>query len=149
MSIEIKKSQAASTLSLTPLIDVVFLLLIFFLVASRFAQEDRRIPIELPSATSATPMTEQPKELVVDIDSDGQFVLNGNDVSLEELETELVRAVASNPVHQSVVIRADRRVEFQAVVSVMDLCNRTGVADYTVTTQEGPDGYQAEKPSQG
>ncbi|MEZ6091859.1 MAG: biopolymer transporter ExbD [Pirellulaceae bacterium] len=55
------KSQATSTLSLTPLIDVVFLLLIFFLVASRFAQEDRRMPIELPSATSATPMTEQPK----------------------------------------------------------------------------------------
>ncbi|QDS86202.1 Biopolymer transport protein ExbD [Rosistilla ulvae] len=141
MAVQLKKSQATSTLSLTPLIDVVFLLLIFFLVASRFAQEDRRIPIELPSATSATPMTEQPKEIVVDIDSEGALVLNGNTVTADELEAELVRGVASNPVHQSVVIRADRRVQFQAVVTVMDLCNRTGVADYTVTTQEGPGEY--------
>ena len=86
-------------------------------------------------------MTEQPKEIVVDIDKDGLIVLNGTDVELEALEVELVKAVATNPVHQSVVIRADKRVAFQSVVSVMDLCNRTGVADYTVTTQEGPDAY--------
>lgn len=141
MSIEIKKSHATGTLSLTPLIDVVFLLLVFFLVTTRFAQEDPRMPIELPSATSATPMTEPPKEITVDIDSQGQLVLNGVDVSESELEGELTKAVASNPAHQSVVIRADRAVQFQSVVTVMDVCNRTGVADYSVTTQEGPDSY--------
>ncbi|MEZ6091860.1 MAG: prenyltransferase/squalene oxidase repeat-containing protein [Pirellulaceae bacterium] len=73
---------------------------------------------------------------MVDIDQDGLLILNGTDVDLNTLEIELVKAVATNPVHQSVVIRADKRVAFQSVVSVMDLCNRTGVADYTVTTQE-------------
>ena len=53
----IKRSRVASTLSLTPLIDVVFLLLIFFLVTSEFEEEERRLDIVLPTATSAVPMT--------------------------------------------------------------------------------------------
>jgi biopolymer transport protein ExbD len=52
------------------------------------------------------------------------------------LEELLRQAVANNPAHQSVVIRADRRVEFDHVVAVMNLCNRVGVADYSVTTQD-------------
>ena len=83
-------------------------------------------------------MIEEPKELVVDIDADGQFVLNSAVVTESDLESRMTEAVASNPAHQSVVIRADRRVPFQAVVMVMDICNRTGVADYSVTTQDGP-----------
>jgi biopolymer transport protein ExbD len=54
---------------------------------------------------------------------------------------ELVRAaVDNNPTNQSAVIRADRKASFQPVVSVMDICNRTGVVDYSVTTLEGPQG---------
>lgn len=138
MSVSIKRSSAAANLSLTPLIDVVFLLLIFFLVTSKFDEEERRLPIELPVATSATPMTQKPREMTIDIDRAGQYFVNGQGVSVVELEAALRRAVASNPTNQSVVIRADAEVAFQPVVSAMDLCNTTGVADYTVTTQEGP-----------
>ncbi len=140
MTVQIKRSSAAGTLSLTPLIDVVFLLLIFFLVTSRFDEEERRLPIELPIATSATPMTQRPREVMVDIDREGSFYVNGKALSPEELEETLRRAVASNPTNQMVVIRADAGVSFQPVVSVMDMCNRTGVAEYTTTTKEGPDG---------
>ena len=140
MSVTIKRSAAAGTLSLTPLIDVVFLLLIFFLVTSKFDEQERQLPIELPVATSATPMTERPREISVDIDREGNLFVNGQPVTGEELERVLRRAVANNPTHQLVVIRADAAVPFQPVVFVMDLCNRSGVADYTVTTQEGPAG---------
>lgn len=136
----IKRSSVASTLSLTPLIDVVFLLLIFFLVTSEFEEEERRLDIVLPTATSAVPMTSRPREVVVDIDEQGIVYLNGQQTSLQELERLLEIAVSNNPTNQSVVIRADRSTTFQPVVSVMDVCNRTGVSDYTVTTQEGPDG---------
>lgn len=139
MSIQIKRSQAAN-LSLTPLIDVVFLLLIFFLVTSEFEEEERKLDIVLPTATSATPMTGKPREVVVDIDPRGQLYVGGQAMTMAQLEEILVRAVANNPTNQSVVIRADRRVTFQPVVNVMDLCNRTGVSDYSVTTQEGPAG---------
>ena len=47
-------------------------------------------------------------------------------------------AVASNPTSQTAVIRADQNTPFQPVVSVMDVCNRTGVSDYSVTTQDAP-----------
>lgn len=135
-----KRSPIASTLSLTPLIDVVFLLLIFFLVTSEFEEEERRLDIVLPSATSAVPMTSKPREVVVDIDGDGVVYLHGEATSLDELQRLLGIAVASNPTNQTVVIRADRSTSFQPVVSVMDICNRTGVRDYSVTTREGPEG---------
>jgi biopolymer transport protein ExbD len=135
-----KRSPIASTLSLTPLIDVVFLLLIFFLVTSEFEEEERRLEIVLPSATSAVPMTSKPREVIVDIDADGAVYLHGEMTSLEELQRLLGAAVASNPTNQTVVIRADRNTAFQPVVSVMDICNRTGVRDYSVTTREGPEG---------
>lgn len=133
-----RHSSVASTLSLTPLIDVVFLLLIFFLVTSEFEEEERRLDIVLPSATSATPMISKPREIVVDIDSGGSLYLSGQPTSLLELQRLLRIAVASNPTNQTVVIRADRSTSFQPVVSVMDLCNKSGVSDYSVTTQEGP-----------
>jgi biopolymer transport protein ExbD len=136
----IKRSSVAATLSMTPLIDVVFLLLIFFFVTSEFEEEERRLNIVLPSATSAVPMTGKPREIVVDIDAAGVVYLSGQRTALDELQRLLRIAVASNPTNQTVVIRADRQTSFQPVVSVMDVCNKTGVSDYSVTTQEGPQG---------
>lgn len=140
MAVEIKRSTVAGTLSLTPLIDVVFLLLIFFLVTSEFEDEERRLDIVLPTATSAVPMSVKPREVVIDVDSEGVIYLRGQTITLEQLQQLLTDSVAKNPTNQSVVIRADRQTSFQPVVNVMDVCNRTGVSDYSVTTQEGPEG---------
>ncbi|MFG0268303.1 MAG: ExbD/TolR family protein [Rhodopirellula sp. JB055] len=140
MAVQLKRSNVAGTLSLTPLIDVVFLLLIFFLVTSEFEDEERQLDIVLPSATSAVPMTSKPREVVVDIDADGTVYLRGKATPLKELEQLLQKAVASNPTNQTVVIRADQNASFQPVVNVMDVCNRTGVSDYSVSTKDGPAG---------
>lgn len=138
MPIEVKRSTVAGTLSLTPLIDVVFLLLIFFLVTSEFEEEERRLDIVLPTAVSAAPMTSKPREIVIDVDAEGLIYLSGQVTNLDELEQLMIAAVAQNPTNQTAVIRADRATPFQPVVSVMDVCNRAGVTDYSVTTQEGP-----------
>ena len=124
---------------MAPLIDVVFLLLIFFLVTSEFEEEERRLDIVLPTATSAVPMTSKPREMVIDIDTQGELYLSGKATDLAELQILLESAVSNNPTNQTVVIRADRATAFQPVVSVMDVCNRTGVTDYSVTTKEGPE----------
>jgi len=138
LPIAIKRSSAANNLSLTPLIDVVFLLLIFFLVTSKFEDEERRLDIVLPAASSATPMTRKPREIVIDVDSSGKVYLRGQEMGLEELERLLTAAVVDNPTSQSAIIRADGTTAFQPVVSVMDICNRTGIVDYSVTTREAP-----------
>ena len=132
-------------MSLTPLIDVVFLLLIFFLVTSEFEEEERRLKIVLPEATSAAPMTGQPREIVIDIDEAGEIYMRGQPLGLPELDRLLRDAVQNNPTGQaSAVIRADRATSFQPVVSVMDVCNRTGISNYSVTTQEGPQASQSD-----
>ncbi len=135
MTVKIDKGRALGALSLTPLIDVVFLLLVFFLVTTRFAQEDRELKVELPSASEAQPLIAEPRKLFVNIDQKGEYYVEGRRMKIDDVEEVLRSAMTDNPVNQSVVIRADKRVAFDFVVAVMNLCNRTRVKDYSVTTR--------------
>ena len=139
MSVKLEKGSAVGTLSLTPLIDVVFLLLIFFLVATKFAEEDRTIDVQLPSASESKPLIEQPDEIFINIDHEGRYFVDGKTLTADEIEAVLRQAAVNNPTGQSVIIRADRRVQFDFVVVVMNLCNRVNITDYRVTT-EGAEG---------
>jgi len=138
MSVELKKGRALGSLSLTPLIDIVFLLLIFFLVATRFAEEDREMDVRLPAASEAMPLTVKPRELFVNINDQGEFIVSGKKMEdQEELFAVIRRAVDNNPGSQSVVIRGDERSMLRYAVQVMNLCNRAGVKDYTINTSPG------------
>jgi biopolymer transport protein ExbD len=133
MAVKIKKGQALGSLSLTPLIDVVFLLLIFFLVATRFAQEDRELDVMLPAASEAKPLTVQPKEMFINIDHNGRYFVDGKTLAADEVEQVLQQAVVDNPINQSVIVRADKRVQLDYVVFVMNMCNKVGIFDYSLT----------------
>ncbi len=135
MAITIKRGQVLGVLSMTPLVDVVFLLLIFFLVASRLSQEDRELDIPLPSAAQAMPMTVEPQEMIVNIDQRGLILVNNQTMNAEQFEGLLVESIANNPLGQSVLIRADRRVPLQTPVSVMDICLKCG-ASYSLSVAD-------------
>jgi biopolymer transport protein ExbD len=135
MTVQLKQGRVLSALSMTPLIDVVFLLLIFFLVASRLSQEDREMDVPLPSAANAMPMTAEPQELVVNIDRRGALYVNNQNMQAEQFEQLLRESIRNNPLGQSVIIRADKRVQFQTPVNVMDICLKCG-ADYSISTSE-------------
>lgn len=138
MAIELKQGRVLGALSLTPLIDVVFLLLIFFLVASRLSQEDRQLDIALPSAANAMPMAVMPQELVVNVDAQGRIYIDGVELRLMDFEAMIQQRVVDNPTGQSVVIRADRRVPFQAPVDVMDVCLKHGIPySASIADEEG------------
>ncbi len=137
---KIKTSSALSQLGLTPLIDIVFLLLIFFLVATRFAEEEREMDVLLPEASEAQPLTSKPRELFINIDHEGRYYVTGRIVTLDELQPILNAAYVNNPGRASVVIRADRRCRWEYVVAAMNACNRAKIRDYRVTTHEGPPG---------
>ena len=89
MAVKFDKSSAIGTLSLTPLIDIVFLLLIFFLVATEFAKEDREMKVVLPSASEAKPLTSKPSALYVNILQDGTFIVDRQILKPEQLEKVL------------------------------------------------------------
>ncbi len=126
MAVKLKQAESLGALSITPLIDVVFLLLIFFLVATRFEQQDREMDFPLPDASMAQPASIKPREVFINIDNNGRYFVGGKQVTLAELKAVLMRAVANNPLHQSAMVRADRRVQLQPVVSAINTCKEVG-----------------------
>ncbi len=137
MSVQIDKGQALGHLSLTPLIDIVFLLLIFFLVATRFAEEEREMDVLLPEASQAQPLVAKPREMFINIDQQGRYYVTGKILSIDEVTQVLRTAWVNNPARQSVIIRADRRCRWEFVVAAMNACNQAHIYDYRVTTRDG------------
>lgn len=135
MAVSFQKSRALSSLDLTPLIDVVFQLIIFFLVATEFDSEDRELDVTLPKASEARPITAKPEEVFVSIDKDGHYFMKGKQCTIDEVETLLREAKTDNPLSQSVILRADKNVALDHVVAVMNLCTKVGMAEYTITTE--------------
>ena len=139
MPVTIKKGTALSSLSMTPLIDIVFLLLIFFLVTTRFAEEDHELEVMLPTASEAKPLIVRPKEIFINIDQEGRYFLSNQIVDLPSIEKQLASADVSNPQGQTVIIRADKRCQWKAVVDAISACQRAGIHDIRPTTA-GPEG---------
>ena len=132
MSVRIDKGRLGTGLELTPMIDVVFLLMIFFLVASKLEEDDRAIDVILPRASAAKPLTSRPRELIINIDRGGNIYAGARPVEATELVWLLRQAVADNPGRQKVTVRADENVAHKHVVAVMDACVQAGVEDYSV-----------------
>ena len=114
------------TLNLTPMIDIVLLLVIFFMVGTQFTEAERQYEIELPTVTEARPLTGTPDELVVNVAEDGQVFLGDVPVTDEQLRTELVAAKARYS-DQAVVIRGDRDLMYQKVMTLLNICQRAGI----------------------
>jgi biopolymer transport protein ExbD len=122
--------------NLTPLIDVVFLLLIFFMVSTTFTRETR-LSVMLPEATGVAPVTDS-RMIEVSIAADGTFVVNGERLTRSDRDT--LRAVLLPLSQQGTevpfVIIADAQATHQAVVTVMDVAGRLGFANLSIATQE-------------
>jgi len=136
MAVRLKHGTSLFSLSLTPLIDVVFLLLIFFLVATKFAEEERELDVLLPDASEAQPLTSKPRELFINIDADGRYFVRGEILTLDELYAALKLAWVNNPGRASVIIRADKRCSWQYVVAAINLCLKANIRNYRVTARE-------------
>ena len=134
--IQIQQSKALSNLSLTPLIDVVFLLVIFFLVSTRFSEEERSVDINVPDSLTSVPMSEKPQELVVNITAEGKFLINEKEYNDTELYQTLKQHWNNNPPKNNVIIRADRNCRFEPIFFCIDSCREIGIKDYCVTVKE-------------
>lgn len=136
MAIQLNKGRAFGVLDMTPMIDMVFNLLIFFMVVTRFAEEERDMKVLLPSGTEAMPLTARPQEIFVNIDSQGGYFFRGRQLTQQELGQVLRDAAVNNPASQSVIIRADKRVPWDFVATAMRLCNEAGIRDYSASLTE-------------
>jgi biopolymer transport protein ExbD len=136
MSVRINKGRLSGGLELTPMIDVVFLLMIFFLVASKLDEADRFIDVVLPKASAAKPLTSRPREFLVNIDREGNYFVGARPVAIGDLQTLLKQAAVDNPKRQTVIVRADENVAHKFVVAAMNACVEAGIEDYQVQSAE-------------
>ena len=134
MTVKINKGHSSGLVNLTPMIDVVFQLLLFFLVASKFAEDERELNIVLPHASEARPLSTKPDLLFVNVDAQGRYFVGQEEFNVAGLEAKLKQVSSNNPGQQTVEIRADRQCRWEFVVEVMNLCNKAGIRDYRVTT---------------
>ncbi len=136
MAVKIQKGNALASLSITPLIDVVFLLLIFFLVATKFDEEESALDIQLPQATESTPIWSLPQSLIININRKGEYFVSGKNISSEELKTLLQTSWENPKADSSVIIRGDERAPFGSVVEAANLCQELKLNYSTVTREE-------------
>lgn len=121
-------------LNLTSMMDVVFLLLIFFMVGSRFNEDkERQLDVQLPTVSAAQPLTDPPDELIVNVYRDGKILLGAAPKTLPELIKELEQARKKFP-DQAVVIRGEGEGKYQAVVDVLVACHQAKIKHFSLAT---------------
>lgn len=117
-------------LNIAPLIDVVFLQLIYFMLTSSFIMQPG-IRINLPQATTSETITE--KEVLVSITKEGAIFYRETPLTMEQLEKVLQDLVAINK-DRVLIIKGDRKAEHGIVVGVMDIARRTGISKIVIGT---------------
>jgi biopolymer transport protein ExbD len=126
-------SQQGAELELAPMIDVVFLLLIFFIVSWQSARFERDMDISVPSAEEAENKDRQAGEIIINVRKDGTVVLNGLEVTNAELLTKL-KAVSDAYPDQAVILRGSSEASFQAIINVLDEVKRAGIWNVAFAT---------------
>ncbi|QDT31625.1 MULTISPECIES: ExbD/TolR family protein [Thalassoglobus] len=121
-------------LNLTPMIDIVLLLVIFFMVGTQFTEHENKFEILLPTVSDAQPLTALPDELIVNVANDGSIFLGGEAKTVEELEKDL-RAARERYPEQTVIIRGDGPGPYQHVMTVLNICNRAKIKSIQLANQ--------------
>lgn len=131
-----RQKSAEVSVNLTPLIDVVFLLLIFFMVSTTFTQETH-LSLDLPEATGEDSETVV-KQIEIVISVDGQYVVNGRSLVNNKINTlrKVLQEQSGNDLSTPLVITADANTPHQAVVTAMDAAGQEGFSHLSLTTQK-------------
>ena len=133
MALKLPPPEAPS-LNLTPMIDIVFLLIIFFMVGTKFTELERRLTLEVPQVQEAGPMAPAPKARTVSVYRDGRIELDGEATTLDELTRQLELATEQYA-GTSVIVRGDGDSSFQTVAEVLAACRKAGISDLGITVR--------------
>lgn len=123
-----------AAIDMAPMIDLVFLLLIFFMVAS-VVQELAKVPVDIPTSEHAKVPEDTSGRVMLSIDANGQVYYQTVPVTIEELKPLIVAELDMNP-KARVLIRADKRVEYKICKEVMIACGEVGATDMIYATFE-------------
>ena len=128
-----KREEEDYSLSMTPLIDMVFLLLIFFMVSTQFIDFSRRMDIQLPESKAGA-VDEKTMVFVLEITKERKIYLNGEEIRQEEIEPKVREANSRQP-RKSAVIRADKGLPYGEVVEIMGMFQQVGIKDIGIVVK--------------
>lgn len=129
---EINTGQAAE-LELAPMVDVVFQLLIFFIVSWQFARFERDMDISVPAAEQTESKDRQAGEIIINVRKDGTIVLNGLVVTEAALLDKL-KAISEAYPDQAAILRGSSEAEFQSIINVLDVIKEAGIWNVAFAT---------------
>ena len=131
----VSRGRIKPTIDMSPLVDVVFLLIIFFTVSTTF-REGTGLPVSLPEAGTATSTASETVEITVS--ADGRMELQGQVyASIEDVRPVLARALEEGP-SRRVIVRGDRTSSYGTIVQVMDLTRELGAEGMSLATKKNP-----------
>jgi biopolymer transport protein ExbD len=125
--------QERPTIQMAPLIDIVFLTLIFFMTMALYSQMESEISISVPKSKTSTEAVRSPGEIMINITEDGQFIINQKKVDLAGLD-EMLKNVAKLFPDQPVIIRADENTKHKSIIQVLDTCASANIWDISFAT---------------
>jgi biopolymer transport protein TolR len=123
--------------NLAPMIDVILVLTIFFMCATKFSGDERQFELDLPEVGGA-PVVEAARPEIVEVGADGALRLGPDDVSLEELGTRLAAARGVQP-DVAVMIRGERAVPHGRMAEIYETCRAAGVRHVAISVRTRAD----------
>lgn len=129
------------SMNLTSMIDVMFLLVIFFMVGTKFSDSERNMSVRVPQVTASGPLSASPQKRVINIAADGRITLDRKAVTLAELKAQLESA-RQEYARLGVIVRGDAQAAHQNVASVLAVCREAGISDLGISVRvaEGSSG---------
>ncbi len=122
------------TLNLTAMLDVMFLLIIFFMLGTRFVDEERLIGLRVPAVADRNTPPAGPQRKTINVYRDGRITLDQVPVGLEEL-TRRLAAARKQATGLAVLVRGDGQGEFRQIAAVLSACKRAGIADLGISVK--------------
>ncbi|KAA5543608.1 biopolymer transporter ExbD [Roseiconus nitratireducens] len=127
------------TINLTPMIDVVFLLVIFFMVGTKFSESESRIKVSVPSVGRMNAISRVPDERVIEVTADGKILLDGQTIDVDQLAESLRQQHANYP-DLKVAVRGDGSSSFQRVAEVLHVVRQSGIEQLGIAAKVDPSG---------
>lgn len=137
MPLKTSHAEELPAVNLTPMIDVVFLLIIFFMVGTQFTENERQIGVKLPGSSELKAMVTPPDRREVTVRPDGVVVFEGQPTTASGLIQQL-RAMRVRYPDLQVVVRADGEAKHQHVIAVYDAASRAGISDIATAIRTQP-----------
>ena len=135
MNFRKKTKGALPTFQMTAMMDIVFLLLCFFVTTSVFSQWEYEISISLPTAQSGKIPDRLPGEIIINVAKDGKVSINQQQMTTDALKKRLQNLVRYFP-GQPVVLRADKATPYEELMKVIDSCRQADVWNFSLATME-------------